>query len=855
LTPDFALNSELQAAKCLQSLPCIVFARNLDGDRSVVSLSDGCFLLTEYLPDELCSQHASKASFNQIIYPEDWIELLSCIELAALKSQSYGAEYRIQTKSGVQKWFLEQGTIIAANAIQPQRIEGVIVDISVQKQAQSQLQRDAFFDPLTGLPNRSLFIDRLSQAVRRIQRTADDPFAVLFLDLDRFKVINDSLGHRAGDQLLIQVAQRLQSCIRPGDTVARLGGDEFTMLIDNVRDIQDVIQLCERVLNEMTVPFQMEGQEIFTTMSIGIAPSSSGYTYPEDLIRDADIALYQAKALGKARYAMFQPGMHIHAVARLQLENDLRRAIQRQEFCLLYQPIIAMETGLLAGFETFIYWHHPNRGLLGPGEFLSVAEDMGLMVTLGQWVLATACTQVSLWHQQFPLSRSVFVSVNLSSFEISHPELIDYLQTTLLETKLNPRCLKLEITESMLMNNSEAVLAQLQHIKALGVQLCLDDFGTGYSSLSYLDQFPIDFLKIDRSFIQRVDSTENLEIVRTILSLAHTLGLKVVAEGLETTAQLAQLRALRCEFGQGYSFSRPLDALQTMYFIQEQFSDEPLTSITIALPRLFIHSQSGRYQLLLIGRTSWSLGRSQDCTIFLADRMVSREHAVILQLTQSDEFYFVDLGSRNGSFINHQRVKAPTLLHNGDRIRVGKSELEFWATSGSEPSIIGSRPKTILMYQSSKLQGQIWREVLMTQAISIIWQATDGELLQTLHQIEASGEALPDLLLLDVESLQPNLAAFFEWLRLRYETFPIILTYDASSPLDPQLRLQVTQLGLGALLPGFLLSGPDLTTNATDVAQKVNQVLQTLRLTSDTHRILNASTAALQAIIRNETLF
>jgi hypothetical protein len=429
------------------------------------------------------------------------------------------------------------------------------------------------------------------------------------------------------------------------------------------------------------------------------------------------------------------------------------------------------------------------------------------------------------------------------------------LQTTLLETKLNPRCLKLEITESMLMNNSEAVLAQLQHIKALGVQLCLDDFGTGYSSLSYLDQFPIDFLKIDRSFIQRVDSTENLEIVRTILSLAHTLGLKVVAEGLETTAQLAQLRALRCEFGQGYSFSRPLDALQTMYFIQEQFSDEPLTSITIALPRLFIHSQSGRYQLLLIGRTSWSLGRSQDCTIFLADRMVSREHAVILQLTQSDEFYFVDLGSRNGSFINHQRVKAPTLLHNGDRIRVGKSELEFWATSGSEPSIIGSRPKTILMYQSSKLQGQIWREVLMTQAISIIWQATDGELLQTLHQIEASGEALPDLLLLDVESLQPNLAAFFEWLRLRYETFPIILTYDASSPLDPQLRLQVTQLGLGALLPGFLLSGPDLTTNATDVAQKVNQVLQTLRLTSDTHRILNASTAALQAIIRNETLF
>ncbi len=852
MTIELALHQEHDATKLLQSLPGIVFSRNADDEHSVNFLSEGCVLLTEYTPHELSPQATSNLTFNDLIYPEDWVELQASIEFALTHSQPYSAEYRVLTKSGTQKWFLEQGVLCHTEPNRAGRIDGLIIDISAQKQAQVQLQCNAFYDSLTGLPNRSLFIDRLSHKVRCFQRSNHELFAVLFLDLDRFKVINDSLGHRAGDQLLFQVAQRLQGCVRPGDTVARLGGDEFTLLIDDVQDIQTVTTLCERILNEMRIPFAVEEQEIFTSISIGIALSSPEYIYAEDVIRDADIALYQAKALGKARFALFQTGMHIHAVARLQLENDLRRALQRQEFCLLYQPIITMESGTLAGFETFIYWHHPTRGLLAPGEFLPVAQDMGLMVALGQWVLRTACTQVSQWHQQCPLARSIFINVNLSSLEITHPDLIEFLQEVLTESQLNPLCLKLEITESLLMNNCEAVLSQLQRIKGLGIQLCLDDFGTGYSSLSYLDQFPIDVLKMDRSFIQRIDSTENWEIVRTILSLARTLGLTTVAEGVESTSQLAQLRALSCEFGQGYWFARPLDALQTFSFIQEQFSDEPLTSITVILPKLLIASQAGSYQLLLVGRSAWTLGRSQDCAIFLADPMVSREHAVILQLPHSNDFYFVDLGSRNGSFINHEPIKTPTLLQQGDLIRVGKSELIFSDTP-SEKKLSAQPSKIVLIHQSSRLQGQVWREVLLTQDITIIWQTRNDVLLKTLRQIEQAGETLPDLLLLDSESLEPNFSHFLDWLNLRYSNLPIIFTVANSSTVG---NGEVAQNSDRNLVPYFHLSGPDLGSNAMDVADKVSKVLSRLENHPPNYEsVMAAAKTALQSIFRNETLF
>ncbi|MGB8702667.1 MAG: EAL domain-containing protein [Thermosynechococcaceae cyanobacterium] len=855
MTSDLALLNTSQVSQLLQSLPGIVFIRAGNTDKTMRFLSEGCLRLTEYPASTLCESVESNLSFNRIILPEDFIELSNRIDNAIETCEPYSAEYRIQTKSGTQRWFLEQGTVYKSEA--DVYLEGLITEISAQKLTQFQLQQDAFYDKLTGLPNRSLFIDRLGQSVRRGQREGNSQFAVLFLDLDRFKVINDSLGHAVGDMLLTQVAQRLQNCVRPGDTVARLGGDEFTILLAEIGSLVDVIQVTERILKDMSAPFLLENQEIFTTTSIGIALSSSGYSYPEDLIRDADIALYQAKASGKACYALFQPGMHIHAVARLQMENDLRRAIQRQEFCLLFQPIVSMETGTLAGMETFVYWQHPTRGLLAPGEFLPIAEETGLMIPIGQWVLQTACTQMSQWHQSFPAAHLVFISVNLSSLEMMHPDLVAFLQTVLQETELNPLRLKLEMTESTLMQHSESVLLQLQHIKALGVQLCIDDFGTGYSALSYLDQFPIDYLKIDRSFIARADAPEQLEIVRTILSLAASLGLQAVAEGVETKAQLAQLRALQCEFGQGYTFARPMEAFSMQQFLEEQFSGDALTSITVALPRLSIRTQAGCYQVLLIGRMSWSLGRSQDSTLFLADRLVSRDHAMILQLARSAEFYLVDLGSRNGSFINQQRVKGPTHLANGDLIRMGRTELQYWAAAATPARQGVSVPnRSLMMHQPSTLQGQIWREVLIAQEVSVIWLAHQVNVRQTLHQIDAAGEPLPSLLLLDVSSIEGPLIEFFNWLQQRYETIPVILTQGDAVEISESQRQQAIDAGALDLLPGFQLRGSDLLSHSADVAQKVAGVLQILLdQPPNTDAILDAAIAALQLILRNETLF
>jgi diguanylate cyclase (GGDEF)-like protein/PAS domain S-box-containing protein len=854
LNPDSALHFTAQAAQLLHSIPGIVLLREGDRRQSVCFASEGCLGLTGYLPAEICGAVESGHAFNHCIYAEDLIELLHRIEDALESHQPYSAEYRFLTKSGQQRWFLEQGYLYPTNSPSQRQVQALVTDISAQKQAQAQLLHDALYDPLTGLPNRSLFIDRLTHAVRRMQRVPDEQFAVLFLDLDRFKVINDSLGHRIGDLLLIQVGERLQSCIRPGDTVARLGGDEFTMLIAQVFSLEDATQVAERILKDMGVPFQIETHEIFTTTSIGVALSSTGYSFPEDLIRDADIALYQAKALGKACYSVFQAGMHIHAVARLQMENDLRRALERQEFCLFFQPIIAMESGRLTGFEAFVYWQHPTRGLLPPGEFLAIAEETGLMIPLGQWVVATACTQISQWHQQFPLARAVFMSVNLSSSEISHPELLSVLERVLAQSGLNPHCLKIEITEGLLLNNSETVVDQLQKIKSLGIHLCIDDFGTGYSALSYLDQFPIDLIKIDRSFVARVETTENLEIVRTILSLARSLDMKAIAEGVESTMQVARLRALGCEFGQGYTFARPMERHQAMLFLEAQFESEADTSITVALPKLFISSRSGRYQLLLVGRTSWSLGRAPESTICLPDRRVSREHAMILKLAQSGEFYFVDLGSRNGSFLNHQRVKMPTLLSNGDIIRIGKTELEFF--DEIMPKTLDpqwANAPLVLMHQPSILQGQVWREVLMAQSISIIWQAPDVGLIQTLRQMEAAGDRFPDLLLIDVASFESDLTDFMQWLRLHYEKLPVLLTMGAALPEDARQRAR--DAGAFDLLSGFHLHGVDLSANSADVAQKVECLLQALHKSVNSEELQQSATSVLQLVIRNETLF
>lgn len=448
------------------------------------------------------------------------------------------------------------------------------------------LQHDAFHDSLTGLPNRALFMERLRQAIEVGKRRSHDLqagrtptpylFAVLFLDLDRFKVVNDSLGHLIGDQLLVALVQRLEACTRPGDTIARLGGDEFTILLDNINEIGDATWIAERLQKELAVPFNLSGHEVFTTASIGIASGGvdgacgSGYDRPEELLRDADTAMYRAKILGKARHEIFDTDMHTHAVALLELETDLRRAIEHQEFQVYYQPIVELKTSKIIGFEALVRWQHPDHGLISPIKFIPIAEETGLIVPIGQWVLREACRQVRTWQVQFPQNpqRSnlpLSVSVNLSSKEFLQPNLTQKISQILQETDLDARSLKLEITESAIMENAETTAAMLLQLKMLGVQLYIDDFGTGYSSLSYLHRFSVDALKIDRSFVSRMgvdeeSDPEGTSIIQTIVTLAHNLNMDIVAEGIETVEQLVQLRELRCEYGQGYFFSKPLDS-------------------------------------------------------------------------------------------------------------------------------------------------------------------------------------------------------------------------------------------------------------------------------------------------------
>ena len=434
-------------------------------------------------------------------------------------------------------------------------------NITALKQAEEKLIHDAFHDALTGLPNRILFMERLERALKHTKRRADYSFAVLFLDLDRFKLVNDSLGHTIGDQLLVALADRLKKCLRSGDTVARLGGDEFTILLDDIEGMDDVTYIVDRIHKEMTLPFNLSGYEVITSASIGIALNANSYELPEEILRDADTAMYRAKALGKARSEVFGKDMHTLAVARLQLEMDLRRAIERQEFRLHYQPIIFLETGKIHGFEALVRWQHPDRGLIHPAEFIPVAEETGLIVPIGQWVLREACHQMHIWQEQSSNNFSLTISVNLSRKQFAQPNLVEQIEQILQETKLDPRNLSLEITESIVMENAEAAISMLLHLGALGMQLHMDDFGTGYSSLSYLHRFPINTLKIDRSFISRIgNDAENLEIVQAIMTLAHSLGMKVTAEGVETAEQLAQLRVLKCEYVQGYFFSKPVNS-------------------------------------------------------------------------------------------------------------------------------------------------------------------------------------------------------------------------------------------------------------------------------------------------------
>jgi len=467
-------------------------------------------------------------------------------------------EHRMRASNGEYRWVLIRGLAVRDGSDRATRLAGSLTDITERKEIEAQLIHDALHDTLTGLPNRALLMDRLRHTVELARRSSRYLYAVLFLDIDRFKVINDSLGHMAGDVLLVAIAQRLIACIRPGDTVARLGGDEFVVLLENIRDLNSALIVADRIQRALDIPVPVEGQEIFITSSIGVALGSAEYRAAEDLLRDADTAMYRAKSQGRARYEVFNAGMHQQVVVLMQLENDLRRAIERQEFHLHYQPIISLRSFRLVGFEALLRWQHPVRGDIPPGTFIPVAEETELIRPLERWTLKAACHQMRQWQQQFPMADPLVMHVNLSSKHFDS-NLIGEIQTVIAETGLPPSRLNLEITESMLMGNAEAAVSLLSQLKQLEVKLSIDDFGTGYSSLSYLHRFPIDTLKVDRSFVNKLDQdAEQLAIVRTIMTLAWNLGIEVIAEGVETTKQLAQLVALQCEYGQGFHFSEPL---------------------------------------------------------------------------------------------------------------------------------------------------------------------------------------------------------------------------------------------------------------------------------------------------------
>jgi diguanylate cyclase (GGDEF)-like protein/PAS domain S-box-containing protein len=500
---------------------------------------------------------------------EDWFKRIHPDDLDQVKvdvnshlegiSAHFTNEHRVLHKDGTYRWMLARGVAVRDSSESPYRMAGSQTDITTRKSAEDQLLHDAFYDALTGLPNRALFTDRLGHALKRAKRMENYSFAVLFLDLDRFKVINDSLGHMVGDALLRETARKIEKCVRPGDTVGRLGGDEFVILCDDVKDVSLAEKIAERIQDILKVPFEVEGAEIFTTASIGIALCSLDYERPEDMLRDADITMYRAKAAGKARYAVFDSSMRQQAVALLHLETDLRRAVEAEEFRVFYQPIVSLETDSVVSVEALIRWQHPQRGLLPPSEFISFAEETNLIIPIGYWVLKTVCAQMKKWQNEY--ADDFRVAINVSSVQLRQPDFADRVMKIIRDARINPGCLDLEITESVMMDHGQATVDALNKLRAIGIHVCLDDFGTGYSSLSYLPTFPVDVLKIDRSFIDRITAGgEQAKIIETILLLGKSLNIEVIAEGIETDDQLAHLKAIQCHHGQGFLFSKPVDS-------------------------------------------------------------------------------------------------------------------------------------------------------------------------------------------------------------------------------------------------------------------------------------------------------
>lgn len=559
--------------------------------------------------------------------PQEWFDRVHPLDRSALESTIsdylqgittlFESEYRLRHEDGTYRWMQSRGTAVYSATGKAERLVGSQIEITAQKQAEEDLWRSTFFDRLTDLPSWAGFTHHLQQLISQAQHDPHVKFAILWLDLDQFKLINHSLGSSMGDRLLVAIAERLTSFLSSDQVVARLGEDEFAILLKQISDSDDAVRMAEHIQQRLACPFHLDDQEVFVTASIGIALSAPHYHNPEYLLRDAGTAMYRAKAMGRASYLVFDKSMRTGMLVKLRLESDLRRAIAEGEqhqapvlkqpvlkqpaltqpalnaivktaliasapdpivtaerypqLELYYQPIVRLATDQVAGFEALVRWQHAEQGLLFPSRFISMAEETGLIIPLSWWILRTACRQMSHWQALFPDHRALTMSVNLSSKQFSMAGLAEQIQQILSESALEPTHLKLELTESMVMENMASIVDVLYQLRSLGIRLAIDDFGTGYSSLSYLPRFPITTLKIDRSFVDRIsDCNDNLEIVRTILSLAHNLRMDVVAEGIETEAQAIRLRDMGCEYGQGFFFHKPMDAEAATQLLVQQ---------------------------------------------------------------------------------------------------------------------------------------------------------------------------------------------------------------------------------------------------------------------------------------------
>lgn len=508
-----------------------------------------------YDPEE----EIGKMNVLEYVHPEELPHVLEETEKAISEGgvATNGAEYRYRHKDGSWRWMESMGTYL----LDDPHVKGVVVtsrNITERKALEEQLEHRAFHDPLTGLSNRQLFMDRLGHALARTQRRPGRRVAVLFMDLDSFKVVNDSLGHETGDRLLVAVSERLKGGLRPEDTLARFGGDEFVVLLEDVEGPDEAVRVAQRIIDELKNRFVLDGQELYARASIGIALGEDGTKDPDDLLRDADTAMYRAKEEGKG-YSVFDTAMYERAIDRLEAENDLGRAVEREEFLVHYQPIVSLQTGEVLGVEALVRWEHPERGLLDPDEFVPMAEESGLVIPMGEQVLRAACFWGKEWQEKYPRIPPLVVSVNLSARQLSRPDLAETIEGILKETELEGSYLTLDVTETIYVRALAGNTATLDRLRGLGARISIDDFGVGYSSLAYLKRLPANSLKIARSFVKGLgEDVEDTAIVHMIIELAHTLGLEVIAEGVETEEQAALLEEMGCDMAQGYHFARPL---------------------------------------------------------------------------------------------------------------------------------------------------------------------------------------------------------------------------------------------------------------------------------------------------------